>query len=219
MDPAATTPDARERARLQRLLGAFDSFVGHDLANALVSINAYTRLLADAEPGDEMTELLTRLGAAGSRLADRSRRLVEIGCLLRGPVWGPSLPLAEAAHEATAEVRSARGGDVPCRIPEGLPSLPLAGPLLRRVLVELIANAAAACPSDIEITGSWSDAGGTVGVRDDGKGVQPGRATGLGLLVAEQAATLWGGTLSVQSRQGGGTEAVVTISAANEGCA
>ena len=99
---------------------------------------------------------------------------------MRGPIWGPSQPLAEAAYEATAEVCAARGGDVPCRIPEGLPSLPLAGPLLRRVLVELIANAAAACRSDIEITGSWSDAGGTIGVRDDGDGVQPGLRHGVG---------------------------------------
>src|SRR4051812_11487303 len=111
--PAAPRLDDAEKEcyRLRQLLEAYQNFVGHDLSNHLVSTQAYTRMLneMDAAAVDPERKLvLSRLAVLGQRMAEQTRRLVELGKLLREPVWGPPQSVEEAGWEAVAALRSGR---------------------------------------------------------------------------------------------------------------
>lgn len=214
----------RDGERMRQLFAAYQNFVGHDLPNQLVAVQAYSGLLeeSDGPRSEESKMLLSRIGALSKRMGLQARRLFEIGNLLGESPWGPPVSLREVAEEVVAGIRckmDATGIDF--RLPGPAPHVPLAESLLLRVLTELVANAVAAIGTGrtgrIDVTGEWSAAGGSLGVRDDGVGIAPERIDGLlrptrvgGMLVAHQAAALWGGRLHLDSAVGHGTTITLT---------
>jgi signal transduction histidine kinase len=221
--PAPPAACEREGERVRQLFAAYQTFVGHDLANRIVSIQGFSRQLeeGDVSSEEESKMLLGRIAALSNDVGLRARRLYEIGELLREPPWGPPVDLREVAEEVVVGIRcKADVRRIEFRLPEAA-RVPLAEPLLRRVLLELVANGVAAIGAGragrIEIAGQWSVAGGTLLVRDDGVGIPPERMGGLlrptnagGLLVGHQAAALWGGRLHIESAVGRGTTITLT---------
>ena len=213
---------------MRQLLGAYQTFVGHDLPNQLVSVQAYARLLDEIDSSgldEEARSLLGRIGALGRQMALQARRLSEFGKLLGQPPWGPPLSLEEVAEEVVASVRCRTdAAEVVFAIAEGAPSFPLAGELFHQMIAEVVANAVAAIGTGrrgrIDVSGEWSPDGGTIRVSDTGVGISAERIDRLlrttqvgGLLLVRQAAALWDGTLHIESAAGEGTTVTVTISA------
>lgn len=222
--PPSPAPCERDGERMRQLFAAYQNFVGHDLPNQLVAVHAYSGLLeeSDGPRSEESKMLLGRIGAMSQRMGLQARRLFEIGNLLCESPWGPPLSLRGIAEEVVAGVRCKTGASgIDFLLPGPTPHVPLAEALLLRVLNELVANAVAAIGTGragrIDVTGEWSAAGGTIVVRDDGVGIAPDRIGGMlrptrmgGLLVAHQAAALWGGRLHIDSAVGQGTAITLT---------
>ena len=209
---------------MRQLFAAYQNFVGHDLPNQLVTVQAYSRLLeeSDGSRSDESTMLLGRIGVLSKTMGLQARRLFEIGTLLSEPPWGPPLSLGDVAEEVVAGIRCrVDASRIDFRLPERTSNVPLAEPLLLRVLNELVANAVAAIGTGragwVAIEGQWSAANGMFRVSDTGIGIPAERIGGLlrptrmgGLLVAHQAAALWGGRLHIESVVGEGTTITLT---------
>jgi signal transduction histidine kinase len=227
--PVPPVPGEREADRMRQLLAAYRTFVGHDLPNQLVFVQASACLLEKSDhPGldDESKTLLGRIAALSQKMGLQARRLSEVGDLLREPPWGPPLSLAEVAEEVVAGIRwRAEAGEIVFHLPQGGPTLPLAGVLFRKVVAELLANAVAAIgpghAGRIDVAGEWSAGGGMIRVSDTGIGIAPERIDGLlrptqmgGLLLVHQVASLWGGRLYIDSAVGRGT----TISVMTGAC-
>jgi signal transduction histidine kinase len=189
---------ALECQRLEHLLAGYQAFLGHDLANQLVAVQAFARLLQEQLVDgldDEGHILLGRLAALARRADQHARRLADIGRLLREPPSGPSLPFAEVCAEAIAEVKSAPRGSISTssmdyHVVEEIGQVNLSRRLIHHVLVELLHNAGAAClpnrPGRIEIearAGLAEDPAGSgiiLVVRDNGRGISEQEAARLG---------------------------------------
>src|SRR5262245_61089861 len=115
--PAGPAGDClqRECRRLEHLLAGYQAYLGHDLANQLVAIQGFARhlesLSVDLDPDAPL--LLGRLADVTRRADLCSRRLAEIGRVLRDPPHGAPVALLDVAWEAVASVRAAprRGED------------------------------------------------------------------------------------------------------------
>src|SRR5262245_25177355 len=104
-EPAPDRDGSLERGRLEHLLAGYQAFLGHDLANQLVSVQAFARLLQEQLQGSidpDAEALLGRLAAIARRCDQNARRLADVGRLLREPPWGPTISFVEVAHEAVA---------------------------------------------------------------------------------------------------------------------
>lgn len=145
---AHRTEDAADLTsqRLSRLVGALQVFVGHDLPNQLVAIQGLARLIEQSgeELGGEGRDLLNRLAALAQQANARTRRVAEVGRLLREPAWGEPLALDDAVAEAVAQVK-VLGGTHDVRLvarPGGL-RVRVGAALLQAVLVQLLKTAVA----------------------------------------------------------------------------
>jgi signal transduction histidine kinase len=217
------TPGGLDFDRLLRLFDRYQGFVGHDLPNQLVAVQAYARMLHDqcvsALDSDGLA-LLSRLADLSRQADTRSRRLAEIGRLLRQGEREELVLLDEAVLTAVAAVKATGESSVAsfhkgeCR-----GTLRVAPVLLHRVLVELLRNAeAAAARHDpepaVEIEARSDGGGAEFVVRDNGPGllaVPPALQSyggevesvaggqGFGLLLAHQAVAAWRGRLEVRS--------------------
>ncbi|MEW9552498.1 sensor histidine kinase [Nonomuraea sp. NPDC050783] len=184
-----------ERRRLRRDL--------HDgLGPALAAIGLKAALAARAVPGDSAARsLLGEISAEASASVADIRRLVEA---LRPPALD-ELGLVGAVRSRAATL----AGAMPIEVVggEGLPPLPAAVETAAyRIAVEAITNAvrhsgATGCTAEIALA-----AGGVeVTVRDDGRGLDPERAPGVGLRSMWERAAEVGGECSISSLPEGGT--------------
>jgi len=237
-----------ECRRLSDLLGGFQGFVGHELPNQLVPIQAFARLLLEqhaSQLDEEARLLLTRLAALTQRADQQARGLEEIGRLPREPAWGPPVSLTDVVREAVAEVKSApevraaNSSKIFYHVGEEMPSVPLSRRLLHQVLVQLLRNATQAIPADrtgrIEITAEGLE-GWRLIVRDNGRGLpstsgkqallepfaagrRPGAiGPGLGLYLVSQAIAKWRGRLEVWSELGRGSAFTLFIRPSAPSC-
>jgi signal transduction histidine kinase len=218
-----------EPEQLERLVGCFQTALGHELPNRLVALQGLARLL---EP-DAGARLDADGRAALLRVADLTRgvdslvrRLAEVGRLSRDPGRPEAASLAEAAREAAVEVKMASGrADVTYHFNDESFSLPVSRRSLGRVLVELLRNAVEAGapgrPPRVEIGGRATAEGVEWWVKDDGRGFPAGRRQapfeafaaggGLGLFLVRQVVAAWGGAVRVQSQPETGTTVTVVL--------
>lgn len=224
-----------------QLLPAYHAFVGHDLPNQLVPIQAFARMLLDYHAGaldEEATVLLTRLASLCQRADARARRLAYLGRLLREPPVGLPVCLREVLAEAIAEVNTSNRSDsISYDVGEGMPTVTLSRRLLHQVFVELLRNAAgsidAGHPGRVEIRAREPDVPVSVAscllvVSDDGRGIgdaqaaslfepfaagrgMPGEGGGLGLFLVSQAVARWRGRLQVRSALEQGTTVTLLL--------
>jgi two-component system sensor histidine kinase RegB len=95
-------------------------------------------------------------------------------------------------------------------------------PDLSQALLNLLNNAADACPDDLEVSIDWGDEGVVIRIRDHGSGVplhiadqigkpfittkgSNGKGFGLGLFLSQASVTRAGGSVKLYNQQGGGT--------------
>ncbi|GAA2313093.1 hypothetical protein GCM10010149_75200 [Nonomuraea roseoviolacea subsp. roseoviolacea] len=184
-----------ERRRLRRDL--------HDgLGPTLAAIGLKAALAARAVPDDSAARpLLSEISAEASASLTDIRRLVEA---LRPPALD-ELGLVGAVRSRAAALAGAMRIEVVGE--DGLPPLPAAVETAAyRIAVEAITNAvrhsgATGCTAEIALT-----AGGVeVTVRDDGRGLDPERAPGVGLRSMRERAAEVGGEWSICSLPEGGT--------------
>jgi signal transduction histidine kinase len=218
----------REQERVNQQMACLQAYIGHELPNQLVPIQAFARLLLEDsssaldEEGRTMLERLAALTEKADRLA---RRLAEINRLLREPPWGLPLSLDELVREAIAEVNvPGIPAGITYDIQQSLPSVYASRRLLHQVLVQLLRNAGqamAAQPGRVQVSGRRESDGTWLEVRDTGRGLTADQAglfepfaagrfpgatgPGLGLFLVAQAAALWGGILRVDSQPGLGS--------------
>jgi signal transduction histidine kinase len=184
-----------ELEQSERLLGCYQTFLGHELPNQLVALQAFARLLLPSEGANveggaldpETRTLLERVADLTAGVDGLVRRMAELVRLCREPPLGPPCSLVEVVQEAAAEVHCT-GDPFLCLPAPDLPVLALSRRLLHEVFVQLFRNAAQARsgpdPVRVEVEGEcdpptypgWSVA---LSVRDNGRGVSEARATQL----------------------------------------
>ena len=224
----ASASAEHERERMARFVACLQVYIGHELPNQLVSIQAFARMLLEdhsASLDAEARMMLERLADLTEQSDTVARRLAEIGRLLRESPWGLPLPVDEVVREAVAEVNAfAVDSGVTFEVPTTLPSVNVSRDLLYQTLGCLIKNAVEALSgkSGTVMIGARRETNGvSLWVRDSGRGMSddqaglfepfaagrfPGaRGPGLGLFLVCQAVARWGGKLHVQSRVGQGS--------------
>src|SRR5262245_56570962 len=130
-DSTGRSPADIELRRLEELVAAYQAFTGHELANQLVPLQGFARLLLLSAPASldpESLDILARMATLTRQIEALARRMADLGRLLREPPFGPRLAISEVAREAVAEVccRSAASAltatpDVDYHIQENLP--------------------------------------------------------------------------------------------------
>jgi signal transduction histidine kinase len=217
-----------EQDRLARLVACLHLYVGHELPNQLVTIQAFARMLQE-DHGQSLDEegrmMLERVASLTQKADVLARRLADLNRLLREPPWGERLSLEEVVREAIAEVK-VLGASSAIRydVQDDLPFVFASRPLLHQVLVQLLRNARRAITEAngiIGVGGQRDPEGVSFWVRDTGRGMTEGDVTlfepfaagrfpgaagpGLGLFLVSQAAARWTGRLRVQSQPGLGS--------------
>lgn len=219
-------PEGRDVQRLEALAACYQSFVGHELPNALVALQGFARLVPD-EPPDEARDLLARM-AALARKADRcSRRLAEIGRLMRAPQGKLTVSLADAVREAGCRAFALHpASPLALGLQEPMPRVTADRELLDAALVEVLANACRSVPAGercpVEATAAEEEEGVWLTLSDSGRGMDAAQLArldepfaagrkagadgfGLGFFLVRQAAAKWGGAVRVGSDPGRGT--------------
>lgn len=222
-----------EADALAQLAACYQGYVGHELLNQLVSVQAYARAVLEDEAdrlSDDGKMMLGNLADLAQRTDALARRLADIGRLLREPAVGPGVQVERIITEAVAEAKALGGrGDVRYDVHTAPCCAAVSPGLLYRVLLELLDNATRAVPDGrpgtIKIT-SWGDAGScVVSVQDDGRGIgaaddalltepfaaaRRGGGAGLGFFLVRQAAARWRGRVEVRSGPSG-TSVTLTL--------
>jgi signal transduction histidine kinase len=213
------------RERTLEAVGRLAGGVAHDLNNALLPLIAYGEIALEKLADDEdIRPEVEEMMAAANRAAALARRLLAFAgrqvlredlvdldeLVLRlaqrfAPPEGSSLRLVARRHHRPVFVIADRE-------------------LLQQVIVELVANAHTAMPEGGTLTLEvWAESGhACVSVRDTGRGLDAETAAhvfepffsprgdsdgwGLGLASAYGIVTQSGGTMSVESEPGRGTE-------------
>ncbi|HET7648373.1 MAG TPA: PAS domain S-box protein [Gaiellaceae bacterium] len=215
--------------RSQRLeaLGRLASGVAHDFNNMLTAIVGYVSLAA-AAPG-RPDEELAEIARAAERAAALTRQLLAFGR------QQPLLPERVDANEVVAAVerllRRIIGEEVELALElagEPVPVL-VDEAQLEQALVNLVLNARDAITGRgrIELWTSCDGDTATIGVRDDGAGMDPvtrerafepfyttkqrGEGTGLGLASVHGFVTQSGGDVLLESELGSGTSVVLRL--------
>jgi signal transduction histidine kinase len=213
--------EAARRDRLEQLVAGYHQFLAHDLANQLVPIQGFARLLVEqlgeAEP--EARLLLNRLADLTRRVDQRARRFAEFGRVLREPAAGSSINLADVVAESVAEVKAApRATDLATGVAIDVVQQTVMARASRRLLnwalIELLHNCVAARATRVEVAAA-RNCGVWLTIHDNGGGIaEPllsrlgaisAAGSGLGWFFVVQAVASWRGQVAVRSDSGQGT--------------
>ena len=209
--------------------------VSHDFRTPLATMEAAISGLQSTAlelSAADRADLLDTIALEVARLRRLVENLLDLSRLQAGAavthteLWPVDELLARAAAEVAPE------GRVRIVVPDGLPAAKVDAAQVQRALVNLIENALkfSDAAAIIELRASEEDGRLVVEVLDRGRGIDAADATavlepfvrgsggstggsGLGLAIANGFLAVNGGTLSLAAREGGGTNAHVTLPA------
>ncbi|MFY1828796.1 sensor histidine kinase [Myxococcus fulvus] len=219
--------------RVEKLaaVGQLAASVGHELRNPLAAVrNAHAylsrRLSRDAIGAADDPRVPQFLGVMERELGACAKIISDLLDFARErpPALQPC-PLRPLVDEAIGVVPSRDGVRIVNDVPESLPVPSLDKEQFRQVLVNLVQNAVEAMPQgrtgQVSVLAEGGDAGPwAIRVVDDGTGIPPDvlpkifeplfttktRGTGLGLAIVANMVQRHGGTISVRSEAGRGSE-------------
>ena len=226
-----------ELQRLNRMHGQFVAMASHEVRTPLTAIIGYATTLRRFQVGADprlRATFLDIIERQARRLLALVESLLTVSNLERGELAARLAPVSVAAlcHEAV-EGLGAAGGQVRLRIPPDLPPLVTDRRYLGQVLGNLLENAVKYSPagSVCELGAGRDGAWLALWVRDRGSGIpeaELGRifdrfyqvdasdtraatGVGLGLALVQDLVHLLGGTVSVASRGGEGSQFTVRL--------
>ena len=202
-----------ERRRLRRDL---HDGLGPTLAAIGLKLDlARERAAADAADGVDGVDGANAANAAGlAPLLDEIRTDVRsvisdvrrLARELRPPTLD-SLGLAGAIGQQAVALGGGSGPSIVVEVADGLPALPAAVEVVAfRIATEAMANAVRHAGAASCVVRLSSDRDGlVVEIFDDGRGIDPGAASGVGLRSMDERASEVGGEVDLLARPGGGT--------------
>ncbi|WP_164017931.1 sensor histidine kinase [Pyxidicoccus trucidator] len=226
--------------RVEKLaaVGQLAASVGHELRNPLAAVrNAHAylarKLTRDPAGAAEDPRVQQFMGVMERELNACAKIISDLLDFARErpPALQPC-PLRPLVDEALSVVPPREGVRIVNGVPESLPVPNLDKEQFRQVLVNLVQNAVEAMPSgrngEVSVLAEGGEAGPwSVRVVDDGSGIPPDvlpkifeplfttktRGTGLGLAIVANMVQRHGGTISVRSEAGRGSEFTIQLPA------
>ena len=231
----------RRSARAARMQADFVASVSHEMKTPIASVQAMAEMLADGRVADpakahdyaaRIQAEMTRLGATVRDVLDVSRIERDAGAVVNPRPIDPAAAVAEAVEAARPGLER-RGFRVDLAATSSSVPVPLDPDAFAHVVHNLLDNAAKFAGADrrIEVEAAPVEGGYVVQVLDRGPGVPAAErervferfsrgeearvravpGVGLGLYVAREIVRAHGGTIRVESREGGGARFVVEI--------
>lgn len=195
--------------------------LGHDLREPLAAIAAAASAMETRAFGalDERYADHARLiGESAQHLLAMADGLLAVaGREPRARALGPTDPFSEVRWAARLMAPLAAEAGVTLRL-DASAALPHAGgdrldaAAVRRIMINLVANALAHTPAGGEVVIEASPA--ELAVRDSGSGLEAGGPEGLGLSIVRRLTADIGAMFAIGPVEGGGTRAVVRFGAA-----
>ncbi|VXB56820.1 sensory histidine kinase in two-component regulatory system with CreB or PhoB, regulator of the CreBC regulon [Luteimonas sp. 9C] len=224
----------RERLEGKQYVERYVHALTHELKAPLAAVRGASELLESPLPDADRARFATSVREQSERMAQMIDKLLALAAVehrqrIEQPVDIDVPTLIEAAVVPFVD------GGVPVRLDTGrAEGLRLRGDafLLRQLVSNLVDNAREFSPADgvVDIEAHRASGGVQIVVADRGPGVpdyalprvferffslpRPGgrsRSSGLGLAFAAEVATLHGGTVRLEHRDGGGTRAIVEL--------
>ncbi|HED54177.1 MAG TPA: HDOD domain-containing protein [Phycisphaerales bacterium] len=211
-------------------LGAMTAGAAHEMNNPLTVIKGYSQVLRTRIADGDLRNLAEKIGQASQEISD----LITSLNLIADPPEPKKIKtsIQGVINEAVMASRTRTRMKCASRVsvPSHLPAAMVDPQLLRQALVELVCNAAESGTDEIieiRVQTDPLDDRLLIMVKDHGRGMPPetlehafdpffsdkpaGRQTGLGLSRARRLVELMGGTVSLSTKLGEGTRALVTL--------
>ena len=224
--------DLTDVKRTEQVRRDFVANVSHELRTPLASLKSVIETLATGALEDETAtrEFLARADAEIDRMVQILEELLELSRIESGEVPMAKEPLditdvlARAVERLQLQARR-QGVELALEVPAPLPAVVGDAERLERVALNLIHNALKFTPSggSVRVEATSEDGAVVVRVRDTGAGIAPadlprvferfykvdrarsGSGTGLGLAIVKHTVEAHGGSVAVESEQGGGS--------------
>ena len=221
--------------RLERTVQAQREFVAnasHQLRTPLTGMKLRLESAVEQAPTDDLKKQLQAADQEVDRLASTVDRLLVMARRLEEgePTEVELHTAAERAEDRWRDRTAARGSSLSLHTSSCVAQ---ANPTdVDQILDNLLENAVTYAPGAIELHTGIADGRASLAVRDHGAGIAQGErskvterfyrgstappgGSGLGLAIARDLAERWGGALSLQDAEGGGTRVEVRFRAAS----